>query len=122
MKLRVFAILHEQHGSVNNPQFRKQRIARDFPEETKPKDAFKAIHKEFGRLGDSKLWDDQIFPGQKLLIAPSKWVEISSHTVVDEKREPVELEGWRAQEQDLLAPMDLKNALSRKPEATPWVR
>lgn len=110
-KLRVFFTRHR----LAEKHYHNTKEHRDFDSHMDPNKAYRLMLEEHGSVLDSSKEVD-FFVGQKVKVAPTMYITIHSHTVVEADRKPVKIESERRIEQDLFSPMDLKNALGRRPE------
>lgn len=110
-KLRVYFTRHR----LAEKNYHNTREHRDFDVSVDPNKAYRLMLEEHGSVLDSAK-EVEFFVGQKVKIAPTMYITIHSHTVVEADRKPVVLESEQVIEQDLFSPMDLKNALGRRPE------
>ncbi len=84
-------------------QYSHEPCSADFPADTPWRVAYEALWAQFGRVDTERG------------IAPSQYVSINSHSVVDEKRKSERLPEERASQMDLLSGADLKAALGDAP-------
>lgn len=110
-RLRIFFTRHR----LAEKHYHNTKEHRDFDAQMEPLKAYRLMLEEHGSVLDSTK-EVEFFVGQKVKIAPTMYITIHSHTLVEADRKPVVLESERVIEQDLFSPMDLKNALGRRPE------
>lgn len=111
--LRVFFTINELK-SVQTGQYSHEKRQRDFGQNMRPQTAYQLLLEELGSVKDS-IKEEEIFVNKKITLAPQKFVTIHGHSMVPIMRRVAELPGFRATEQCLFDPMEMKAALSRKP-------